>query len=137
VEYYREMPIPTTDGARSDARRRSAATTWDHDVEFVAAFDVDASKVGATSSKAVDGGHNNTIKFADVGHLDVTVQRGPTFDGLGKYYREIVEESPPSRSTWPRPARARADVLVSYLPVGSEEAQRYYAQACSTPASPS
>jgi len=87
--------------------------------------------VGIDLSKAVFSGHNNTIKFAAVGHLDVTVQRGPTFDGLGLYYREIVEESPSEPVDVARALRdARADVLVSYLPVGSEEAQRHYGQAC-------
>jgi myo-inositol-1-phosphate synthase len=101
------------------------------DVEFVAAFDVDAAKVGVDLSKAILGGHNNTIKFATVGHCDVTVQRGPTFDGLGTYYREIVDESPAEPVDVAQALRdARADVLVSYLPVGSEEAQRHYAQAC-------
>jgi myo-inositol-1-phosphate synthase len=101
------------------------------DVEFVAAFDVDAAKVGVDLSKAILGGHNNTIKFATVGHLDVTVQRGPTFDGLGTYYRDIVEESPAEPVDVAQALRqARTDVLVSYLPVGSEEAQRHYAQAC-------
>jgi myo-inositol-1-phosphate synthase len=101
------------------------------DIEFVAAFDVDAAKVGVDLSKAILGGHNNTIKFATVGHLDVTVQRGPTFDGLGTYYREIVDESPAEPVDVAQALRdARADVLVSYLPVGSEEAQRHYAQAC-------
>ena len=64
------------------------------DVEFVAAFDVDADKVGLDLGKAISAGQNNTIKFANVGQLEVEVQRGPTFDGLGKYYRETVEESP-------------------------------------------
>ncbi len=101
------------------------------DVEFVAAFDVDATKVGVDLSKAILGGHNNTIKFATVGHLDVTVQRGPTFDGLGTYYRDSVEESPAEPVDVAQALRdAHADVLVSYLPVGSEEAQRHYAQAC-------
>jgi len=101
------------------------------DVEFVAAFDVDAAKVGADLSKAILGGHNNTIKFATVGHLDVTVQRGPTFDGLGTYYRDTVDESPAEPVDVAQALRdAGADVLVSYLPVGSEEAQRHYAQAC-------
>jgi len=101
------------------------------DVEFVAAFDVDATKVGVDLSKAILGGHNNTIKFATVGHLDVTVQRGPTFDGLGTYYRDSVEESPAEPVDVAQALRdARAEVLVSYLPVGSEEAQRHYAQAC-------
>jgi myo-inositol-1-phosphate synthase len=100
------------------------------DVEFVAAFDVDASKVGMDLSKAIASGPNNTIQFAQVGDLGVEVLRGPTFDGLGEYYRDIVEESPAAPVDVAQALRdARADVLVSYLPVGSEEAQRYYAQA--------
>ena len=101
------------------------------DVEFVAAFDVDATKVGVDLSKAIWAGQNNTVRFANVGHLDVTVQRGPTFDGLGSYYRDAVEEWPGEPVDVAEALRqARADVLVSYLPVGSEEAQRFYAQAC-------
>jgi myo-inositol-1-phosphate synthase len=100
------------------------------DVEFVAAFDVDADKVGLDLGKAISASINNTIKFADVPELGVLVQRGPTFDGLGKFYREVVEESPAEPVDVAQALRdARADVLVSYLPVGSEEAQRYYAQA--------
>src|SRR5215813_12285685 len=101
------------------------------DVEFVAAFDVDADKVGLDLGKAIFTSINNTIKFADVPVLGVLVQRGPTYDGLGKYYREVVEESPAAPVDVAKALRdARADVLVSYLPVGSEEAQRFYAQAC-------
>ena len=101
------------------------------DVEFVAAFDVDAAKVGVDLSKAIFAGHNNTIRFATVGHCDVTVQRGPTLDGLGAYYRLTTEESPAEPVDVARTLReSGADVLVSYLPVGSEEAQRHYAQAC-------
>jgi myo-inositol-1-phosphate synthase len=101
------------------------------DVEFVAAFDVDADKVGIDLGKAIAAGPNNTIKFANVGDLGVTVQRGPTFDGLGEFYRDTVEESPAEPVDVAQALRdARADVLVSYLPVGSEEAQRHYAQAC-------
>jgi myo-inositol-1-phosphate synthase len=100
------------------------------DVEPVAAFDVDASKVGVDLSKAIFAGQNNTIRFAEVGYLGVTVQRGPTFDGLGRYYRDIVDESPLAPVDVAQTLRdTRADVLVSYLPVGSEEAQRHYAQA--------
>jgi myo-inositol-1-phosphate synthase len=100
------------------------------DVEFVAAFDVDADKVGLDLGKAIFAGANNTIRFAEVPHLGVLVQRGPTLDGLGKYYRETVEESPAEPVDVARALRdARADVLVSYLPVGSEQAQRHYAQA--------
>ena len=100
------------------------------DIEFVAAFDVDASKVGNDLGKAIDGGQNNTIKFATVPSLGVTVLRGPTMDGLNKYYRASIEESPLEAVDVTSALReARADVLVSYLPVGSEEAQRFYAQA--------
>src|SRR5579863_2978114 len=99
------------------------------DIEFVAAFDVDASKVGNDLGKAIEGGQNNTIKFADVPTLGVTVQRGPTMDGLNKYYRAAIEESPFEPADVVRVLReARAEVLVSYLPVGSEDAQRFYAQ---------
>ena len=101
------------------------------DIKFVAAFDVDSSKVGTDLSKAILAGHNNTIRFAQIGHLDVTVQRGPTFDGLGHYYRDDVEESPADPVDVAEALRSSgADVLVSYLPVGSDEAQRFYAQAC-------
>ena len=101
------------------------------DVDFVAAFDVDGAKVGLDLSKAIFSGNNNTIKFAEVGHLGVQVQRGPTFDGLGEFYRDVVEESPAEPVDVAQALRdAQADVLVSYLPVGSEEAQRHYASAC-------
>src|SRR5487761_2784563 len=100
------------------------------DLEFVAAFDVDASKVGSDLGKAIEGGQNNTIKFADVPPLGVTVQRGPTMDGLNKYYRAVIDESPAEAVDVAHALRdARAQVLVSYLPVGSEDAQRMYAQA--------
>jgi myo-inositol-1-phosphate synthase len=101
------------------------------DLVPVAAFDVDATKVGTDLGKAIFGGHNNTIRFAEVGDLGITVQRAPTFDGLGRYYREVVEESPaPPVNVAEVLRETRADVLVAYLPVGSEEAQRYYAEAC-------
>jgi myo-inositol-1-phosphate synthase len=101
------------------------------DVEFVAAFDVDAAKVGLDLGKAVFSGANNTIRFAEVGELGVQVQRGPTFDGLGEFYRDMVEESPAEPVDVAAALRdAGADVLVSYLPVGSEDAQRHYASAC-------
>jgi myo-inositol-1-phosphate synthase len=99
------------------------------DVEIVAAFDVDAKKVGADLSAAIFASENNTIKFTEVPPLGVTVQRGPTLDGLGHYYREVVDESDEAAVDVVAALReARADVLVSYLPVGSEEADRFYAQ---------
>ena len=101
------------------------------DIEVVAAFDVDAAKVGLDVAKAIFAGQNNTIRFAPVGDLGVTVQRGPTLDGLGKYYRATIEESPASPVDVTHALRdTAADVLVAYLPVGSEEAQKHYAQAC-------
>src|SRR5690606_27725013 len=101
------------------------------DVELVAAFDVDAQKVGIDLAKAIFAGPNNTVKFADVPNTGVTVQRGPTLDGFGEFYTQECEESPAEPVDVAQVLRdAKADVLVSYLPVGSEEAQRYYAQAC-------
>jgi myo-inositol-1-phosphate synthase len=100
------------------------------DIEFVAAFDVDAKKVGRDLAEAIVASENNTIKICDVPPTGVTVQRGPTFDGLGLYYREIVEESDESPVDVAAALReANVDVLVSYLPVGSEEADKFYAQA--------
>src|SRR5207302_2910832 len=101
------------------------------DVEVVAAFDVDAAKVGLDIGKAIYSGQNNTIRFASVGELGVQVQRGPTLDGLGTFYRQTIEESPAEAVDVAQALRdSGADVLVSYLPVGSEEAQKHYAQAC-------
>src|SRR6266540_1658068 len=101
------------------------------DIEVVAAFDVDANKVGLDIGKAIYAPPNNTIRFADVANLGVTVQRGPTLDGFGEFYRQQCEESPAEPVDVAQALRdTRADVLVSYLPVGSEQAQKYYAQAC-------
>jgi myo-inositol-1-phosphate synthase len=101
------------------------------DVEVVAAFDVDAAKVGLDVGKAIFASQNNTVRFASVGELGVTVQRGPTLDGLGKYYRQTVEESLDEPVDVAAALRdSGAQVLVSYLPVGSEAAQKHYATAC-------
>ncbi len=100
------------------------------DVEFVAAFDVDAKKVGRDLAEAIVASENNTIKICDVPPTGVIVQRGPTLDGLGKYYRETVEESDEAPVDVVRALRdARVDVVVSYLPVGSDQADKFYAQA--------
>ncbi|MFC7387397.1 inositol-3-phosphate synthase [Sphaerisporangium rhizosphaerae] len=99
------------------------------DVQFVAAFDVDAKKVGRDLSEAIVASENNTIKICDVPPTGVTVQRGPTYDGLGEYYLEMIEESDEQPVDVVAALKAaKADVLVSYLPVGSEDADRYYAQ---------
>ena len=99
------------------------------DLEVVAAFDVDAKKVGCDVADAISASENNTIKIADVAPTGVIVQRGPTFDGLGEYYRDMITESDePAIDVVAALREARADVMVSYLPVGSEQADRYYAQ---------
>jgi myo-inositol-1-phosphate synthase len=99
------------------------------DVEFVAAFDVDAKKVGFDLSDAINNSENNTIKITDVPPTGVTVQRGPTLDGLGRYYRETIDESDSEPVDVVAVLKeTRADVLVCYLPVGSEEAAKFYAQ---------
>ncbi|PSK95500.1 L-myo-inositol-1-phosphate synthase [Murinocardiopsis flavida] len=99
------------------------------DVEFVAAFDVDAKKVGHDLASAITASENNTITISEVPPTGITVQRGPTYDGLGRYYRQTVAESADDAVDVVAMLKAaRADVLVCYLPVGSEEAARFYAQ---------
>jgi myo-inositol-1-phosphate synthase len=99
------------------------------DVQFVAAFDVDAKKVGKDLSEAILASENNTIKLCDVPASGVIVQRGQTLDGLGKYYRMTIEESKEAPVDVVKALKdAKVDVLVCYLPVGSEEAAKYYAQ---------
>jgi myo-inositol-1-phosphate synthase len=100
------------------------------DVEVVAAFDVDGKKVGHDVSEAIFTEPNNTIRFADVPPLGVEVLRGPTLDGLGQYYRQMITESSfPSVDVATVLRNTGAQVLVSYLPVGSELAARHYADA--------
>jgi myo-inositol-1-phosphate synthase len=99
------------------------------DVEFVAAFDVDAKKVGFDLSDAINNSENNTIRICDVPPTGVIVQRGATLDGLGKYYLETIEESDAAPVDVVQALKdAEVDVLVSYLPVGSENADKFYAQ---------
>ncbi|HEX9892209.1 MAG TPA: inositol-3-phosphate synthase [Actinomycetota bacterium] len=100
------------------------------DVEVVAAFDVDGKKVGRDVAEAIFTEPNNTVRFSDVAPLGVEVQRGPTLDGLGTFYRDTIEESGEEAVDVTAALReAGTEVLVSYLPVGSEEATRFYAQA--------
>ena len=99
------------------------------DIEIVAAFDVDSLKVGKELVEATKASQNNTIKICDVPKSNVIVQRGHTLDGLGKYYRETITESDAAPVDIVQALKdAKADVLVSYLPVGSEDADKYYAQ---------
>jgi myo-inositol-1-phosphate synthase len=99
------------------------------DIEVVAAFDVDANKVGKDVADAIFTEPNNTIRFSDVPPTGVTVQRGHTFDGLGLYYRDMITESTLEPVDVTQVLRdTHADVLISYLPVGSEQADKFYAQ---------
>jgi myo-inositol-1-phosphate synthase len=99
------------------------------DIEFSAAFDVNAEKVGSDLAEAIFAPPNNTVRFAEVGRLGVPVARGRTLDGLGKYLRAmIVEANGPPVDVARILRETRTDVVVSYLPVGSEEATRWYAE---------
>lgn len=128
VEYYKDAePGQTVPGLM----HVEMAGYHVRDVNVVCAFDVDAAKVGQDISKAIFSGQNNTIKFSDVPENGIQVLRGPTMDGWGKYYKETCEESPAEPVDVVKAMKdAKVDVMVSYLPVGSEQAQRFYAQAC-------
>ncbi len=126
VEYYKDAdPQGTVPGLMH-------VTFGDYhvsDVEFVAAFDVDAKKVGFDLAEATQASENNTIKITDVPPTGVIVQRGPTLDGLGKYYLQTIEETDVDPVDVVQVLKdSQADVLVSYLPVGSEQADKFYAQ---------
>jgi len=99
------------------------------DINFVAAFDVDANKVGKDLSEAIFCEPNNTYRFTDVGHLGVPVERGMTHDGLGKYLSQVIEKAPGSTADVAGILKERdVDVVINYLPVGSEEATKWYVE---------
>ncbi|MCF4007687.1 inositol-3-phosphate synthase [Corynebacterium uropygiale] len=99
------------------------------DVEFVAAFDVDADKVGKDLAEATRSSQNCTITITDVPDTGVIVQRGPTYDGLGIHYKQAITESEEEPVDVVQALKdAEVDVLISYLPVGSEQADKFYAQ---------
>ncbi|MGB6004727.1 MAG: inositol-3-phosphate synthase [Ornithinimicrobium sp.] len=126
VEYYKDAdPAASVPGLMHVMFGRYHV----RDVQFVAAFDVDAKKVGFDLSEAIVASENNTIKIADVPPTGVMVQRGPTLDGIGRYYAETIQEADSDPVDVVASLReADVDVLVSYLPVGSEEADKFYAQ---------
>jgi myo-inositol-1-phosphate synthase len=100
------------------------------DMSFVAAFDVDAAKVGIDLADAMWASENDTFRFAEVASTGVIVHRGPTLDGLGEYYAQVIDESAAPVVDVAQALRdSAADVLVAYLPVGSEDAVKFYAQA--------
>jgi len=127
LEYYKDAdPVATVPGLM----HVDLGGYHVKDVDVVAAFDVDAKKVDTDVSEAIVSEPNNTIRFAEVPHTGVTVQRGPTFDGLGRYYRETIEESElPPVDVAKALRETDADVLICYLPVGSDQAAKHYAQA--------
>ncbi|WP_280396960.1 inositol-3-phosphate synthase [Nocardia carnea] len=126
VQYYRDADDTATVPGLMHVRFGQYHV---RDVQFVAAFDVDAKKVGFDLSEAIFASENNTIKISDVPPLGVTVQRGPTLDGIGKYYAETIELAETDPVDVVQALKdAQVDVLVSYLPVGSEEADKFYAQ---------
>src|SRR3954469_8887359 len=99
------------------------------DIEFVAAFHIDREKVGKDLSEAIYAGQNNTFRFHDVPHTGVRVERGMTHDGIGKYLSAVIEKAPGETADVVRILREReVDVMVSYLPVGSEEATKWYVE---------
>jgi myo-inositol-1-phosphate synthase len=127
VHYYRD-----TDAAESVPGLMHVDLGGYHvrDIEFSAAFDIDADKVGKDLSEAIFAGQNNTLKFdADVPKLGIEVQRGMTHDGLGKYLKEKITKAPgPPADIVEILKETRTDVVVSYLPVGSEEATKWYVE---------
>jgi myo-inositol-1-phosphate synthase len=99
------------------------------DIEFVAAFDIDSEKVGKDLSEAIWSGQNDTIKFADVDHMGVEVHRGMTHDGLGKYLKQKIKKAPGETADIAGILKdTKTDVLVCYLPVGSEQATKWYVE---------
>ena len=127
VEYYRDAAV---DDRVPGLMHVQFGDYHVRDIEFVAAFDIDAKKVGQDLSSAINASENNTIQFAEVPPTGVNVLRGPTLDGMGQYYDEMVTESSETPVDVVAALReAQADVVVCYLPVGSEEAAKFYAQA--------
>jgi len=126
VEYYKNAP---EDQAIPGLMHPVVGGYHINSIKFVAAFDVDAKKVGKDLVDAMWSSENNTIKFADVPKTGVIVQRGHTLDGLGKYYKETIAESGETPVDIVSVLKDKqVDVLICYLPVGSEEAAKFYAQ---------
>jgi len=126
VEYYKDAP---DDQFVPGLMHVNLGGYHVRDVEFVAAFDVVKGKVGIDLAEAIWAHPNNTIKFADVKKTGVVVSRGMTHDGLGKYLSQVVEKAPGETDDVVGSLRERqVDVVVNYLPVGSEEATKWYAE---------
>jgi myo-inositol-1-phosphate synthase len=99
------------------------------DIKFAAAFDVDVNKVGLDLSEAILAEPNNTLRFHDVPHMGLTVQRGMTHDGIGRYLSDVIQRAPPPTDDIVKTLVEReVDVVINYLPVGSEEATKWYVE---------
>ena len=117
------------DGFVPGLMHRDLAGYQPSDIEFSAAFDVHAQKVGRDLGEAIAQAPNNTIRFCEVPSLGVTVQRGPTLDGIGKYLKDVIPVSRRAAADVAKVLRdTHTDVLVSYLPVGSQKATEWYAE---------
>ena len=126
VEYYRNA---STDDFVPGLMHVDLGGYHVRDIEFSAAFDIDREKVGYDLGEAISRGQNNTIVFAKVGKLGVPVHRGMTHDGLGKYLSEVIEKAPGPTADIVRILKeTKTDVVVNYLPVGSEAATKWYAE---------
>jgi myo-inositol-1-phosphate synthase len=126
VEYYKNAPA---DEVIPGLMHVNLGGYHIKDIEFVAAIDIDKKKVGKDLSDAIFSGQNNTIKFSRVPKKNVVVQRGMTHDGLGKYLSQVIEKAPGETCDIVKLLKdSKADVLVSYLPVGSEEATKWYVE---------
>ena len=126
VEYYKNAP---DDEFVPGLMHVSLGGYHVRDIEFSAAFDIDTNKVGKDLSEAIFSEPNNTIKFADVPHLGIPVHRGMTHDGLGKYLSEVITKAPgPTADIVQILKDTKTDVVVSYLPVGSEMATKWYVE---------
>jgi myo-inositol-1-phosphate synthase len=126
VEYYKNAP---EDKPVPGLMHVNLGGYHVRDVEFVAAFDIDRNKVGKDVAEAIYTAPNNTYKFCDVPKLGVKVERGMTHDGLGKYLKQVIQKAPgPTADIVEILKRTKCDVVVSYLPVGSEMATKWYVE---------
>ena len=126
VHKYREVP---EDGFVPGLMHPRVGDYEIGDINFVAAFDIDVNKVGKDLSEAIFTEPNNTMRFADVPHTSVSVERGMTHDGIGEYLSDVVKKAPGSTVDVAQILKDRqVDVVVSYLPVGSEEATKWYVE---------
>ena len=126
VQKYREVP---DDGMVPGLMHPNLGEYQIGDIEFVAAFDIDVNKVGKDLSEAIFMEPNNTLRFADVPYINVPVSRGMTHDGVGKYLADVVKKAPgPTADISGILKEKQCDVVVNYLPVGSEEATKWYVE---------